>query len=88
VEILEPNEQPVTDNNFAFNGASPGVCNVTATGTTGVQNENSKLEWSLTQITSSTQSSNPYPPKGPNITFTYTNLPSSNSQYGLELWRG
>ena len=82
MKIIEPDENPVTDNNFAFNSASPGVCNVTATGTTGVPSLDDDLEWALTAISGSTQTSNPDPPKGPTIAFTYTTLPSSNSEFG------
>jgi len=82
VEITEPDENPATDNNFAFNSESPGACPVTATGTTGVSSLNADLEWTLTAISGSTQTSNPDPAKGPNITFTYTTLPSSNSEFG------
>jgi len=82
VKIIEPDENPVTDNNFAFNSASPGVCNVTATGTTGVPSLDDDLEWALTAISGSTQTSDPEPPKGPTIAFTYTTLPSSNSEFG------
>ncbi len=82
VGIIEPNEDPVTDNNFAFNYASRGVCEVKATGTSGLLGANSDLEWTLSTITSSTQTSNPDPPKGAKITFTYTTLPGSNNQFG------
>lgn len=86
VEITEPNDSPVTDNRFVFSGGDgiPGVCNVTATGTTGVAILDPNLEWTLTPISGSTLTwpDCPNTPKGPNITFTYTTLPSLNSQFG------
>jgi len=82
VEITEPNEDPVTDNNFTFNSASPGVCQVTSTGTSGVTIENPNLEWALTAIAGSTQTSNPDPPTGSSIKFTFTGLPTDNGEFG------
>lgn len=82
-QVMEPDEIPVTDNNFAFNSASPGVCNVYATGVVlGGLILSPDLEWTLTPISGSTLTSSPAPPKGANITFTYTTLPSSNSDFG------
>lgn len=82
MEIIEPNENPVTDNNFTFDSASPGVCTVTGTGDSGVHSENANLEWTLDNITGSAKTSTPDPPKGANITFKYTTLPSLNEQFG------
>jgi len=82
VKITDPVENPVTDNNFTFNSASPGVCNVTGTGTSGVIAENPNLEWEITAIAGSALTSAPNPPKGPNITFTYTTLPALNAGFG------
>lgn len=77
LQITEPDENPVTDNNFTFNDATPGVCNVTGWGTTGVLEMDPELQWSISGITGSTLTSEPPDRKGPNITFTYTTLPSS-----------
>ena len=84
VDITEPNNSPVTDNNFTFDAvADPnGKCDVTATGTSCVASEDSKLEWTLTAIAGSTLTSSPNPPKGTGVTFTYTRLPSSNGEFG------
>jgi hypothetical protein len=82
VQIVEPAETPVTSNNFAFNSATPGVCDVHVIGTTGVSNLNPGLEWTLTAISGSTLTSVPSPPKGSCPVFAYTTLPSSNSQFG------
>lgn len=82
VQILEPNESPVTDNNFTFNAAATGVCVVNATGTSGVNSENPALSWDLDDIASSTKTSNPNPPKGASVTFTYTGLPPTNGGFG------
>jgi hypothetical protein len=84
VKITDPVENPVTDNNFAFDAANPGVCNVEAKGTSGVAGEDSNIEWSLSQIAGSTQTSSPDPPNGPSIAFTYTTLPSTNAQLGAK----
>lgn len=84
VKITEPDGNPVTDNHFVFNSSGSGVCNVIATGTTGTSGKDSDLEWLLTAISGSTQTSTPNPAKGPNITFTYTGLPTSNSQFGVK----
>jgi hypothetical protein len=78
IEITDPNYNPTDKKHFTFNSASPGVCAVTATGTSGVAGENYKLNWTLTAISDSTQTSSPSPAKGANITFTYTTLPSTN----------
>jgi hypothetical protein len=77
LQITEPDENPVTDNNFTFNDATPGVCNVTGWGTTDVLDMDPELQWSISSITGSTLTSEPPDRKGPNITFTYTTLPSS-----------
>jgi hypothetical protein len=77
VEITEPDENPVTDNNFKFNSANPGVCNVIGTGTTGITDMDPDLIWSTPGISGSTLTSNPPDRNGTNITFTYTTLPSS-----------
>lgn len=82
VEITEPDENPVTDNNFTFDDQSPGECEVTATGTSGVAAEDPDLEWTLEAIAGATLTSNPDPAKGTNITFTYTTLPTNNSEFG------
>ena len=84
LEIVEPNENPVTDNNFVFdNTADPnGTCEVVATGTTHQGLDDDDLEWELDAISGSTLTSDPNPPAGPEITFTYTRLPASNSEFG------
>jgi len=84
-KIIEPNENPPTDNHFVFDASTPGVCDVIATGTTGIPQKDIVLQWTLAAITGSTQTSIPNPPKGPNIKFTYTGLPSSNSEFGAKL---
>lgn len=84
VAILEPNEQPVTDNNFTFNAANFGVCNVQANGTSGIANEDSNLEWMISPIIGSTLTSSPTPSRGSSITFTYTSLPASNNEFGTK----
>jgi len=83
-EITEPDGNPVTDNHFVFDSTGSGICNVTATGTTGVSEKDVDLEWLLTAIADSDQTNYPTPPKGSNITFTYTGLPVSNSQFGVK----
>ena len=82
MEITEPDQNPIWDNEFLFDAATPGVCNVTVTGTSGITSKDPEIEWTLDEIVGSTQISNPDPPKGPNIIFTYTNMPSSNAQLG------
>ncbi|MEA3401079.1 MAG: hypothetical protein U9R79_07540 [Armatimonadota bacterium] len=84
LEILEPDENPVTDNNFVFDDAADpnGACQVAATGTTHGVLPQADLEWELDTIQGSTLTSDPDPPKGQTITFTYTRLPSSNSEFG------
>ena len=82
LEILEPNENPATNNNFAFDSAKPGVCKFSAKGTMGLLNEDVNILWSLTSILGSVLLSNPDPPKGPKVDFSYTGLPQSNSEFG------
>ncbi|MHC4083841.1 MAG: hypothetical protein ACYSWZ_00950 [Planctomycetota bacterium] len=82
LEITEPDGNPVTDNRFAYNSAHPGVCEVTATGTTGVADWDDDLVWTITGISGSGLTSDPDPPKGPTVTFSYTTLPSLNSDFG------
>jgi hypothetical protein len=84
VQITEPDGSPATDNHFVFDSSSSGVCDVIATGTTGISGKNADLEWQLSAISGSVQTSNPTPPKGSDIMFTYTGLPSSNSEFGLK----
>ncbi|MGC9320322.1 MAG: hypothetical protein ACP5KN_19970, partial [Armatimonadota bacterium] len=87
LEILEPDENPVTDNNFVFDAAADpnGACQVAATGTTHGVLPQADLEWELDTIQGSTLTSDPDPPKGQTITFTYTRLPSSNSEFGNKM---
>jgi len=85
LEILEPNENPVTDNNFTFDTSNPGKCNVTGLGTSHVSSLEDDLTWSITSIAGSSLSSNPSPPKGQIVTFTYTTLPSANGEFGEKI---
>lgn len=80
VEITEPDGDPDYDHQFSFNSASPGVCSIPETGyLTGTTNTDipaldADLKWTL--------SDHPSEPTGPQVTFTYTGLPSSNSGFG------
>jgi hypothetical protein len=84
VQITEPDGDPNYDNEFAFDSNTPGVCDVNATGTTGISSLNADLEWTLEDISDpcTTLTAVPDPCVGPSVTFTYTGLPSSNSQFG------
>jgi len=79
VEITSPIDP---NSKFVFNSANPGVCNVPTTGTTGVSELDPNLQWWFVGIAGSTLNSSPDPPKGSSVTFTYTILPSSNSEFG------
>jgi len=87
VEIITPNENPVSNNNFCFDDtADPDAeCDVPSAGTTGDQSEDDELQWTFTTMPGSTLSfePGPPPPSGPSITWTYTRLPSDNSAFGL-----
>ncbi|MEW6027204.1 MAG: hypothetical protein AB1599_07915, partial [Planctomycetota bacterium] len=82
VQILEPDEQPVTDNNFTFDSSKKGVCTVIGVGTANYGEITPKLLWSIGEIGGSKPRSKPGNRKGPDIQFTFTGLPSSNSQFG------
>ena len=80
VEITEPDGPPDFDHQFSFNSASPGVCSIPETGyltgttNTDISTLDDGLKWTL--------SDHPSEPTGPQVTFTYTGLPSSNSGFG------
>jgi len=82
VEILEPNNDPITDNNFSFNTNSTGLCSIFGTGTTGIQSENSKLSWSISPINGSALTCEPSNAAGSSILFNYEGLPTSNNDFG------
>ncbi len=87
VEINNPDNEPVTDNNFTFNAANPGVCNVIARATGSIECNTKDINWTLTAIAGSIQTSNPNPARGGRITFTYTGLPAINSEFGNKILR-
>ncbi|GEM_PF-1650313 len=74
-----------SENRFCFNDARPGVCSLSAQGTTGLSQWDDGLVWTLTAINGSTLTTDPAPPTGGNVTFTYTGLPSLNSEFGTKL---
>ena len=80
VQITEPDGDPEYDHQFSFNSAGTGVCVIPETGyltgTTGITALNADLKWTL--------SDHPSEPTGPEVTFTYTGLPSSNSGFGTK----
>jgi hypothetical protein len=78
VNITSPTS---ANNKEDFDDQHPGVCSFTATGTTGVSALDADLEWTLTPIAGSTLTTDPSPAKGPTVTFTYTDLPSLNSEF-------
>lgn len=90
IQILEPNDQPVTDNNFTFDTASfpNGKAVIPVVGTSGVSSEDPGLQWELTPIEAvnqgvgSTLASTPSPPRGASVSFRYNGLPSLNDQFG------
>jgi len=86
VQITEPDGDPEYDYQFSFNSAGTGVCVIPETGqltgTTGIPALNADLKWTLEDISGSNKTSNPSSAEGPNVTFTYTGLPSSNSEFG------
>jgi len=79
VNITSPTS---ANNKEDFDDQHPGVCSFTATGTTGVSALDADLEWTLTPIAGSTLTTDPSSAKGPTVTFTYTDLPSLNSEFG------
>ena len=85
IQITEPNNDPVTDNNYAFDSSKKGKCSVgPCTAKVIPESLHEKyakdIAWSLTPIENSDLK--PKKPKGDEITFTYTDLPISNSQFG------
>ncbi|UCD83651.1 MAG: carboxypeptidase regulatory-like domain-containing protein [Deltaproteobacteria bacterium] len=82
VKILEPNEVPVTDNNFVFNNtAHPNaIVEIIGTAMSGIAEEDSNLIWSISNFDSRAPVSGvPIPPQGYN--FTYKTLPLSNNAF-------
>jgi hypothetical protein len=57
------------------------VCSIDVEGTCGVPSLNPNLEWDLAAVPGSTLSSTPAPPKGANVTFAFTGLPTQNSLF-------
>lgn len=90
LQILQPDGFPHTDNHFSFD-AEPfpdGACAIAATGTASGLVDDAELQWWLSPtISGSTLTTEPSPPEGPSVTFTYTGLPVSNSEFGPELLR-
>ena len=77
VDITSPT---YPNNKFAFNWASPGVCDIACTATSNPSDYQPCIAWYIVPITGSTTSYTP--PKGPSITIRYTTLPSANAQFG------
>jgi hypothetical protein len=82
IQILEPDQQPVTDNNFTFDNTPTGVCCVAASGATGVAALDDGLQWDVDAISGSTLTTNPADRKGPAIHFIFSGLPSLNGNFG------
>ena len=77
--LLEPNGDPITDNHFAFDSNDPGACAITPTATgSGACG----YDWSIDSISGSTLTFQPDPPNSGTPTITYTNLPTSNDEFG------
>ena len=72
------------DRDVAFNNDIPtGICEFTATGTTGMSSLDDYLSWELTEIDGSTLTITADPQQGPKVsTFKYTGLPSENLEFG------
>ncbi len=78
VQLSEPNLDPVNDNHYVFDTNTPGVCTVSPV----VNVACGKYQWTLDPIEGSTKSVSPDPPNVYNPVFTYTTLPSANSEFG------
>lgn len=86
LEITSPDGNPSTDNHFVFDTAAHpnGQCVVHATGTTHVASEDPNMWWFIGWISGSTTTSDPDPAEGAEVEFTYTTLPSANSEFGVK----
>ena len=86
LEITSPDGNPSTDNHFVFDTAAHpnGQCVVHATGTTHVASEDPNMWWFSGWISGSTSTSDPDPAEGAEVEFTYTTLPSANSEFGVK----
>jgi len=62
----------------------PNTCTIIASGTTGVPALDAGLQWSISTISGSTLTYDPDTMQGPSMTFSYTNLPSSLSNFGVK----
>lgn len=84
VQITSPQVLPPSANDFTYDTASVQntKCIIAVEGTTCDSTEDTKLEWTLSAIYGATLTSNPNPAKGANVTFTYTRMPTANSQLG------
>jgi len=80
IMIIEPDE----DDDFVFNASTHpnGSCDIACQGTVYDAALDENLEWSLSQMAGSTLSSEPDPAEGGTVTFTYTTLPTNNSEFG------
>lgn len=72
------------DYQFSFDSADPGVCEFQVSGTTGFTTLNADLKWTLEEIADpcTTLTAVPDPCVGTSVTFTYTGLPTTNSEFG------
>jgi hypothetical protein len=71
------------DNKVCFNDASPGILTIgPCHATTGNERLDELIEWDMTQIGGSILTTNPSPPVGPEVTFTFTGLPQNNDEFG------
>ncbi len=73
---------PAPGSKFVYSTATPGVLTINATATVNPQSLNDDIEWSIWNIDGSNLTTNPSPPRGNSVTFTYTNLPDKNDQFG------
>ncbi|HCA48288.1 MAG TPA: hypothetical protein DEP45_13325 [Armatimonadetes bacterium] len=88
LEILQPDGHPSVENDMVFDAvpAPGGGCTLAAQGTTHGLANDAELEWSLSPImTQSVLTTVPDPAAGSSVSFTYSGLPASNSQFGPAL---
>jgi hypothetical protein len=73
---------PAPGSKFVYSTGVPGVLTIDATATAVPQSLANDIEWSIWNIDGSVLTTNPSPPLGSSVTFTYTDLPHSNDEFG------
>lgn len=73
---------PAWESKFTYSEVTLGALVIQAAATANPPSLEADIVWSIWDIAESDLTTDPSPAQGPGVTFTYTNLPSQNDQFG------